>query len=141
MKSISLTLVLLTSLILSTNTRADNVMTIYFGGTTMLTDMWISSSGFFDEPSTVEMLYHYQKVGQDNPNHFKAYIDGLQGIEAAIPNWGQRSWDGTYNEAKAHLDGVLSNLRMSGECDDIQPCLVLNIDAICFQEHGRKLLS
>jgi hypothetical protein len=87
------TVVLLFLLVLVTTAAAqdkppDLTVTIYFAGTTMDSTMWDPSSSPFGRPETVATLHRFHRTTPDYPNHYKGFVDGFEGLNAALPDWG-----------------------------------------------------
>jgi hypothetical protein len=109
--------ILLASCFMATSARADDqVVTIYFAGTTMDIGMWRHSSSPFARPETVATLHHFQKVAPEYPNHHKGFVDGFQGISAAIADW-------ELNFMKA--DHIL--YPVTHHCAEDEACITLNL--------------
>lgn len=133
----------------SSNTMDEQVVTIYFGGTTMTEHHWQGHPEFLNRPETVATLHHLQKgwqhkvdgtaeppdgkdcsnADQDDMvcNHHKGMVDGIgrgwQLIDAANPTIFDllgRGWSDIFTEAKAILEPV------SDACTE-PPCITLNL--------------
>jgi hypothetical protein len=93
---------------------ADQVLTIYFMGTGMTSDMWQTSTSNFGRPETVATLYHFQEEGvsQTGANHLMASVTGFpSGI--APPDW------------EGHNDIALGYLNGTPDCEGL--CITLNL--------------
>lgn len=107
------------------STSDDQVVTIYFAGTTMTEAMWDPLVSPFLRPETVATLHHFQKTEADDayPNHHKGIVDGIgrgwQLADAMSPTLASinelgRGWDDIFKEAKALLLPVIN--KCAGEC-------------------------
>lgn len=84
----------------------DQVVTIYFSGTTMDSTMWQAERSPFGRPETIATLHHFQET---DGQHSKGIVEGFDGVYAAIPNWGLN-----FQRALDILTPITANC--SGEC-------------------------
>jgi hypothetical protein len=111
-----LPILLATCLMTTTAHAVDQVVTIYFAGTTMNSTMWRVDSNPFVLPETVATLYHAHRVLPDHPNHHKGFVDGFQGLEAAFANWEmnyQKAYD-ILHPVTYHCEGRCITLNLVG---------------------------
>ena len=86
MKTSIIFLVILTVCLQTTNVLADdknNVITVYFMGSTMNSDYWKKSGNkIFDGPETISTLHQSQKIGElaDGSVHYKSILQGFPGL-------------------------------------------------------------
>ena len=97
---------------------ADNeVVTIYFAGSTGTSTMWTPKLSRFGRSETVATLHHFQKDNTDSnfSNHHKIIIQGLDALLIPIVNDWNKKWDEAYNALLPILD----------ECEG--ECITLNL--------------
>ena len=102
----------------SDSSIVNQVVTIYFAGTTMDSTMWNPANSPFKRAETVASLHHFQKTetGNNYSNHHKAIIDGFSDLQAAFPDWDAKS-----QEAKDLLSEIIDTF---GEEESIMLNLV-----------------
>ncbi|TAA42613.1 thrombospondin type 3 repeat-containing protein [Corallincola spongiicola] len=99
---------------------ADQVVTIYLGGTGVKANMYISANSDTGRSVLLPTLHHYQldKNNGGELNQHKFYVDGIgTGAGDNFHNWLQmgipslnfsRGWDAIWLEAIAHIDQVVA---------------------------------
>jgi hypothetical protein len=127
MKSKIIFSTMLVSCLMTTSANAvDQVVTIYFGGTTMTQAMYDPADSPFDRSETVATLHECQKTGTvGDHNHTTGMINGIglgwNILDALNPSiFSGRGWDEIFLEAKAVLDPVAI------ACVEA-PCITLNL--------------
>lgn len=110
----------------SRDSTNDQVVTIYFGGTTMTDTMWYPALSPFGRAETVASLHHFQKTAADDgyTNHHKGMVDGIYLLDAVNPTLADlnplgRGWNAIFNEAYNLLTPV------TGLCEG--QCITLNL--------------
>ncbi len=124
MKTASAILTIIFLTMVGTTTWAeDQIVTIYFAGTSATADMWEASASCFGNPELLATLYHnhlitYRADGTDLGPHHKKFVNGIgTNCGACEPNWTKvdptsercKGWSTCVQEAISFLNDVLNN--------------------------------
>ncbi|MEM8608304.1 MAG: hypothetical protein AAGF92_14425 [Myxococcota bacterium] len=92
---------------------SDNqVVTIYFAGTGLTSDMWLRGASKFERTETVALLHQFHRVAPDYPNHYKGFVNGFPAD--AIP--ARDGWAAQTGRGMAFLREAIRESGCEGEC-------------------------